>query len=96
MITSFGDKATEDVFNGVLSKKALGVPRDIWPVARRKLDMVNAAHELRDLKAPAGNRLELLRGSLKEFYSIRINDQYRVVFKWTSGNAEEVRIADYH
>ena len=96
MITSFGDKATEDIFNGALSKKALGVPKDIWSVARRKLDMVNAAHEVRDLKAPPNNRLELLRGSLKEFYSIRINDQYRIVFKWTSGNAEEVQITDYH
>ena len=65
-------------------------------VARRKLDMVNAAHALDDLKVPPGNRLEGLKGNLAGKHSIRINDQWRVVFRWQDGAAHEVRIADYH
>ncbi len=96
MIVSFKDQAAEDLFNGHSSKKSLRIPRDLWQTARRKLDMLNAAHALKDLQAPPSNRLEALKGDLKGLYSIRINDQFRVVFKWTFGNAAEVRITDYH
>lgn len=96
MILSFKDQATEDLFNGVHSKKVLKIPQTLWSAARRKLDMLNAAHELSDLRIPASNRLEVLKGSLKGFYSIRVNDQFRVIFKWYEHSASEVRIVDYH
>ncbi len=96
MITSFGDRATEDLFHGKTSKGARQFPSDIRRAAVRKLDMLNAAHELRDLRSPPGNRLEALRGELKGLHSIRINEQWRVVFRWRGTDAEEVRITDYH
>ena len=96
MIVSFKDQAAEDLFNGYSSKKSLRIPRDLWQTARRKLDMLNAAHALKDLQAPPSNRLEALKGDLKGLHSIRINDQFRVVFRWTFGNAAEVQITDYH
>ena len=96
MITSFRDQATEDIFNGTSSTKALKIPLAIWPAAERKLDMLNAAHALMDLRVPPGNRLEALKGNLKDFYSVRINSQYRIIFKWSDGNAGEVQIVDYH
>ena len=96
MILSFRDRVTEDIYNGIDSKVARSIPQAIWRVAARKLDMVNAAHDLPDLKVPPGNRLEALKGNWKGFYSIRINDQYRIVFIWTEGNAKEVGITDYH
>lgn len=68
----------------------------IGPVAVRKLDMLNAASNINDLRVPPGNRLEALRGELRGYHSIRINDQWRVVFRWEDGHAYEVRIADYH
>ncbi|MBI3611085.1 MAG: type II toxin-antitoxin system RelE/ParE family toxin [Nitrospirae bacterium] len=95
MILSFGDKTTEDLFNGVGSKSTR-VFQAILKVVRRKLDMVNTASRLDDLMSPPNNRLELLKGDLKGFYSIRINDQYRIIFKWQNRNAHEVRIKDYH
>ena len=96
MITSFRDKTTEDVFNGHNTKDARQIPKEIWNVAARKLDMINAAHDLKDLLAPPGNKLEKLKGTLSPFHSIRINDQYRIIFKWNAGNAELVQIIDYH
>jgi len=96
VINSFGDKATEDIWNGDNTSAARKVPRQLWSAATRKLDMINAAVNLDALKVPPGNRLEKLSGSLKEHYSIRINGQYRVVFRWKSGMADEVRITDYH
>jgi proteic killer suppression protein len=96
MIASFGDRATEDLYHGRKSKQARRLPPDILSVALRKLDMLNAAHDLRDLMVPPGNRLETLRGDLKGYQSIRINEQWRIVFRWTSGEAQEVRITDYH
>ncbi len=96
MITSFGGKTTQDIYDGVNSKDARKIPVDIWRVAARKLDMINAAHLLQDLLVPPGNRLESLKGDLKGFHSIRINDQYRIVFKWLNNNAESVEILDYH
>jgi len=96
MILDFGDQATEDLFHGVNSKAARRIPQAVWSVARRKLDVLNAAHVLRDLQVPPGNRLEALRRSLTGFHSIRVNDQFRVVFRWADGQARQVRIADYH
>ncbi len=97
MIRSFGDAATRDIFDGIASKSARGIcPRTLWSVARRKLDLLNQAKEMQDLKAPPGNRLEKLKGKLQDYHSIRINDQYRVCFRWTKLGPKSVRILDYH
>ena len=96
MILSFGDKATEDFYNGIVSKDSRKIPRTIHSVAFRKLDMINSAQVLTDLKSPPANHLESLKGNLKGFFSIRINDQYRVVFKMSQSNVAEARIVDYH
>ena len=96
MILSFRDRCTEDIYHGIDSKVARSIPRTIWTVASRKLDMLNAAHGLQDLKVPPGNRLEALKGNWRGYHSIRINDQYRIVFVWTDGNAKDVGITDYH
>jgi proteic killer suppression protein len=85
------------VFNGADTMAARRVcQRSIWPVARRKLDQLNRVRELRDLSIPPGNRLEPLRGTRQGQHSIRINDQYRVCFRWEAGDAQEVEITDYH
>ncbi len=97
MITSFKDSATRAIYDGVnnaKSRKAL--PQELHQIARRKLDMLEAAKDINDLRVPPSNRLELLKGSLKGKYSIRINDQYRIVFSWTEKGAEDVEITDYH
>lgn len=96
MITSFGDTATADLFHGKQTKRVRRLPSDLRRVAVRKLDMLNAAHQLRDLKSPPGNRLEVLRGNLAGLHSIRVNDQWRIVFRWHGSDAEDVRILDYH
>jgi proteic killer suppression protein len=97
VIVGFRDKGTADVFNGVDSKDARkSIPKQLWGVAHRKLDMLNAAQDLKDLGAAPGNRLEKLRASWAGFWSIRVNDQYRVVFTFASGNGDEVQIVDYH
>jgi proteic killer suppression protein len=96
MIQSFRDRTTEDLFNGTDSKAARAISRAVWPVVVRKLDLVNAAHDLRDLRVPPGNRLEILKGKWTGHYSIRVNDRYRIVFRWTDGNAHGVLITDYH
>ncbi len=93
----FADTGTADIYHGRDTKKARRtLPQDLWNVARRKLDMLNAAVDLNDLKVPPANRLEKLTGDLEGHWSIRINDQYRIVFKWDDKNgASEVRILDY-
>lgn len=96
MIVGFGDEATEDIFHGDNTKAARRIPVVVWKTACRKLDMLNAAHELRDLAVPPANRLEVLHGKLTGRHSIRINDQFRIVFRWEDGSAHEVRITDYH
>ncbi len=96
MIKSFKDKKSEDLFNGTNSKEARSIPNTIWNVISRKMDQLNAAVVLEDLKAPPGNRLEALSGNLKGFHSIRVNDQYRIVFKWTAEGPEMVEVTDYH
>jgi proteic killer suppression protein len=95
VIASFGDNATSDFFHGVPSKGARQW-QSIEDVAHGKLDMVNAAAKLYDLEVPPGNRLEALKGHLVGHSSVRINQQWRVVFKWKDGGAHAVRIADYH
>lgn len=97
MITSFLDRATEDIFNGKNSKIARKLlPVHLHKIAKRKLDMINAATALKDLEAPPSNHLEKLHGDRKHQHSIRINDQYRIVFTWVDGNADDVEIVDYH
>lgn len=96
MITSFNSKTTEDIFHGISSKAARSIPESLWSVVQRKLDMINAAHLLIDLRIPPGNRLERLSGVKSAYHSIRVNDQYRIVFRWLDGNASEVEIVDYH
>lgn len=97
MIQSFADSATEDIFNGLNSKRARKVlDPSLHPIAYRKLDMLNAAINLNDLKIPPVNRLEALKGNLKGKHSIRINDQYRIVFYWGIQGPEQVKIEDYH
>ncbi|MBK6626393.1 MAG: type II toxin-antitoxin system RelE/ParE family toxin [Flavobacteriales bacterium] len=93
MIRSFGSKVTEGIWNGDPQRK---LPSTIQETARRKLRMINNAQDIADLRVPPANRLEKLAGRLKDFYSVRINDQWRIIFKWQSGNAYEVEIIDYH
>jgi len=93
MIVSFGNFSTEKIWNGERLKR---LPKEIQEVGRRKLRMINNSVSLGDLLAPPSNRLEKLSGNLKGYYSIRINDQWRIVFKWNRNNAEEVEIVDYH
>lgn len=94
MIRSFKGTVTEKVFNGEFPGK--GFPSDLVKVARRKLMMVHAAHRLEDLRVPQNNHLEALKRDRAGQHSIRINDQFRVCFKWTGNGAEEVEICDYH
>ena len=96
MIVSFGDEATADLYHGRPTKRARRFPQDIIKRALRKLDVLNAAHELIDLRAPPGNRLEVLRGDWTGYYSMRVNDQWRIVFRWENSDAYGVRLTDYH
>jgi toxin HigB-1 len=93
MILSFGPKDTEKIWNGVRVK---GLPLEIQEIGRRKLRMLNNSQNTTDLAIPPSNMLEKLKGGGSAFYSIRINDQWRIVFKWDNGNASEVEILDYH
>lgn len=93
MIRTFGDKETEKIWNGIVSKK---LPYEIQDLARRKLRMLNSSQEINDLKIPPSNRLEKLKGKLNNYYSIRINNQWRIIFEWLNDDAFEVEIIDYH
>lgn len=93
MIVSFGSKETEQIWNGIRVKK---MPLEIQNTGRRKLRMLNNSQDLMDLRVPPSNRLEKLSGNLSGFYSIRINKQWRIIFKWNTGHASEVEIIDYH
>ena len=93
MIVSFGSKETERIWNG---ERVKNLPVEIQQVGRRKLRMLNNSQNLKDLRVPPSNKLEKLSGKLSEFYSIRINDQWRIVFIWDGANASEVSIMDYH
>ena len=96
MIESFGDKATEDLFHGHYSARVKHFPNEILDAALRKMDMLEAAQILEDLKIPPGNRLEALRSNLKGYFSIRVNAQWRIIFKWYDGAAYDVSLTDYH
>ncbi len=96
MIVSFDSKSVEDIYHGVSSKEARKIPQNIWKIACRKLDMLESAASVSDLRSPPANRLEALKGKLKDYYSIRVNDQFRVIFQFRDGNAYDIDIVDYH
>ena len=96
MIRSFGNAATEDFFNGRKSASSRKIATTIRAAALRKLDILNAATTVEDLRSPPGNRLEKLTGDLTGFYSVRINQQWRLIFRWNDGGADDVQIVDYH
>jgi proteic killer suppression protein len=93
MIRGFADREVESIWNGIASRR---LPGDIQAVARRKLRMLNNATTLDDLRIPPANRLEALKGDRRGQHSIRINDQWRVCFRWNDGDAYDVEIVDYH
>jgi len=97
MIQSFETRGTEDIFNGKNTKNARkACPQNLWKIARRKLDQLDSVIELKELKIPPGNRLELLSGNRSGEYSIRINEQYRICFIWQESEPKSVEITDYH
>ena len=96
MIRSFADAARADVFIGRETKVARRVPKDLWSVVRRKLDALHRARTLGDLRLPAGNRIEALKGGRAGTYSLRVNDQYRITFRFEDGHAYDVACEDYH
>jgi toxin HigB-1 len=97
VIRTFRDRGAEDVFNGKNTSAARrACPQDLWPMAGRRLDQIDSAGSLDDLRAPPGNRLEALAGSRAGQHSMRINDRYRICFVWTEMGPEEVEIVDYH
>jgi len=93
MTLSFGSKETEKIWNGIRVSK---IPLEIQIIGRRKLRMIGNSQNIQDLTILPSNKLEKKKGNLKDYYSIRINDQWRIIFKWESGNASEVEIIDYH
>jgi proteic killer suppression protein len=93
MIQSFGSRETEKIWGGL---RISGLPDEIQKIGRRKLRMLNNSINLNDLRIPPSNRLEKLSGNLKDYYSIRINDQWRIIFKWQNGHSFNVKIIDYH
>ena len=96
MIRTLGDDTTRDIWNGVNNQAARRIPRALWPIVRRKLDQIDAVTRLEDLKVPPGNRLRALSGALRGFHAVRVNDQYRLVFRFEGADAFEVRCTDYH
>lgn len=97
MIVSFKDSATEDIFNGINSKAARrACPQMLWQITTRKLDQLDSVHTLDELKVPPGNRLESLSGDRQDEYSIRINEQYRICFKWGESGPFNTEVTDYH
>ena len=93
MLISFGSKETEKIWIGVHVSK---LPLEIQSIGRRKLRMINNSQNIQDLTIPPSNRLEKLKGQFKDYYSIRINDQWQIIFRWDNGNASDVEIIDYH
>jgi toxin HigB-1 len=96
VIETFGNALAEDLFDDKRTKATRAFPPELRRAARRKLLYLHDAAELRDLRVPTGNRLEGLKGNWKGFHSIRVNDQWRVVFQWKNGNAFDVQVVDYH
>ena len=93
MIVSFGSKDTKKIWEG---ERVKGFSTELQEIGRRKLRMLNNSQNIKDLQIPPSNRLEKLKGNLKAYHSIRINDQWRIIFKWNNGNASDVEIIDYH
>lgn len=93
MIKEFGEKESEKIWSGIVSKR---IPIEIQNVARRKLRMINNSNDINDLRIPPENRLEKLKGNLSNYYSIRINNQWRIIFIWENNDAYDVKIVDYH
>lgn len=93
MIKTFGDKESEKIWNGIRSKK---LPNEIQDVLRRKLRMLNNAQNVNDLRIPPANRMEKLKGDLEDYYRIRINNQWSIIFQWLNNDAYDVKIIDYH
>ena len=96
MIASFGDRATEDLYHGRQTPRARRFPHEVVDAALVKMDSLNGAASGLDLRAPPGNRLESLKGDLKGLNSIRVNDQWRLIFRWEGNDAHDVRLTDYH
>jgi proteic killer suppression protein len=96
VIVSFGDDATSDLFHGIASARVRRFPADVQKRALRKLDMLNAAADINDMRVPPSNHLEKLAGDLEGFWSVRVNDQWRIIFHWTGDSATDVRLVDYH
>ena len=96
MIASFGDRATEDLYHGRPTARARRLPHKVIDAALVKMDSLNGAASMLDLRSPPGNRLEALKGDLKGWHSIRVNDQWRLVFRWQGNDAHKVRLTDYH
>jgi toxin HigB-1 len=96
VIQSFRDETAADLFRDRNSRAARRIPRELWRVVQRKLKLLDAAGRLDDLRVPAGNRLEALKGDQAGRQSMRVNDQYRVTFRWENGHAYEVAVEDYH
>ena len=96
MIRSLADETTRDIWNGVNTKAARRIPRDLWPTVQRKLDQIDAVSKLEDLRVPPGNRLHALTGDLRGLLAVRVNDQYRIVFRFAGADAFDVQCTDYH
>jgi proteic killer suppression protein len=96
VISSFGDATTADIYHGSDTKAARRISCELWGRVQQKLDLLNASTSIDDLRVPPANRLEKLRGDLAGFFGIRVNQQYRIIFKFANGNCAEVRCTDYH
>jgi proteic killer suppression protein len=96
VIQTLADDTTRDIWNGVSSKAARRIRSELWPVVRRKLDQLDAVTKLEDLKVPPGNRLHALTGDMKGWHAVRVNEQYRIVFRFVGADAFDVRCTDYH
>ena len=96
MIRTFADDATESIWHGINSKAARSIPRTLWPIVRRKLDQIDSISKLEDLRIPPGNRLHELKADLAGYHAIRVNDQYRITFRFEGPDAFKVRCEDYH
>ena len=96
MVRSFGDVATEDIFHARNTKAARSIPKQLWPLIRRKLDYLQAATRLEQPRYPPGNRLEVLKGARRGVFGVRVNEQYRLTFRFEHGNAFHVRCEDNH
>ena len=96
MIESFGDSATEDLYHNRKTRRVRSFPPHVARIALRKLDVLATAHRLQDLRVPPGNHLEALKGGLRGFHGIRVNDQWRIIFRWSENSANQVSLTDYH